>query len=225
MTMTFNSEPVACTLPANARRARVSLIADINSRALLDYRQEGKALYLRYAPEAYAELREIIRLESQCCKFMGFNLQADDKELGLQITAPDAETLSAMVGQFTAVSIGGPQTQKGSMWSGKRAALATAAGGAICVAGCAAVPVVFPTLAVALAGTGGVLGWVNLPGMSIKIIALLAIVAGWAWLALQVIRQSKKPSKLALAGMSAATASFGLAVSSLGPTLISYLRM
>jgi hypothetical protein len=104
-------EPIACTLGTGAYRERLAWIGELNRSALQSARREGARLILAYDPRAAVRVREMIRREQECCAFLDFELNEDEKELTLAITAPEAATgtLDALFDPFlTGASVGGP---------------------------------------------------------------------------------------------------------------------
>jgi hypothetical protein len=76
--------PQSCSLTDAELRARRDAFAKL---PLLDERTEGGATLLRYAdePGAEATLRELVRLEAECCPGIDFSLMKDGGALVLRI--------------------------------------------------------------------------------------------------------------------------------------------
>lgn len=96
------TEPIACTLGAGAYRERLAWIAELNRSALRNVQREGTQLILCYDLQAAGDVREMVRREQECCAFLDFTLNENDKELTLAITAPEAarEALDAVFDPF-----------------------------------------------------------------------------------------------------------------------------
>ena len=103
------TEPIACTLGASAYRERLAWIAELNRSALQRVRREGARLILAYDPRVAARVREMMRRERECCVFLQFDLNEDEKELTLAITAPEAarDMLDALFDPFLALASAG----------------------------------------------------------------------------------------------------------------------
>ena len=72
--MTMDSRLIACTLALDEFGRRRAWIADLARDALRDNRREDLVLRLHYLPEAAARVREMVRMESQCCAFLTFEM-------------------------------------------------------------------------------------------------------------------------------------------------------
>ena len=79
---------IACTLGAGDFKDRVSGIRDLARRSLRNSRRTPLQLELVYGPEALVEVKDLVAKESDCCSFLGFDLQNDDTAVRLTITAP-----------------------------------------------------------------------------------------------------------------------------------------
>ena len=82
--------PIVCTLSATDYRDRLSEIAALSRNALRHAEQRGLTLDLRYAPEAAAQVRQLVEQERACCAFLQFELIEDAHEVRLLVTAPPA---------------------------------------------------------------------------------------------------------------------------------------
>ncbi|KPH05405.1 hypothetical protein AOG23_28285 [Rhizobium acidisoli] len=82
--------PIACTLDANEFKARTELIRTLMSRHLRQATRTALRLNLTYAPEALAEVRELMRMEQACCAFLTFDLTENATGVFVTITAPQA---------------------------------------------------------------------------------------------------------------------------------------
>ena len=94
--------PIACTLAPGAFKDRLASIAALNKDALRKYERRDLVLELRYAPEARERVLEMVRNEQACCAFLAFELDEDENEIRLTITAPE-RAREAADGLFAAV--------------------------------------------------------------------------------------------------------------------------
>jgi hypothetical protein len=100
--------PVACTLtPPDLAKRRAGLFADL-ARRRQEARWLSEGVALRYSSEqgTLALLGEFIRLESQCCPFLRFQLTVEPGggPIWLELTGP------AGTREFLAHEIGDPGT-------------------------------------------------------------------------------------------------------------------
>lgn len=86
---TLEAAPIACTLTRGDFKDRASWIRELASRSLRAARRTPLALHLTYAPEAAAQVRELVRKERSCCAFLIFELGEDPAGVHLTITAPE----------------------------------------------------------------------------------------------------------------------------------------
>ena len=86
---------IACTLGAGDFKDRVDGIQALARRSLLSSRREPLRLYLTYAPEALAEVQELVAKEADCCAFLDFDLRHDADRVDLTITVPAAAMMAA----------------------------------------------------------------------------------------------------------------------------------
>ncbi|TAN02449.1 MAG: hypothetical protein EPN36_16815 [Rhodanobacteraceae bacterium] len=96
------TEPIACTLDADAHRERRAWIAELNRSALRGVRREGARLILTYDLQACGGVREMVHREQKCCAFLRFELHENENAVTLAITAPDraGDTLDALFDPF-----------------------------------------------------------------------------------------------------------------------------
>ena len=104
--MMSRSQPIACTLAPEELRHRRAWIADLSRNALKDHRRDDLVLHLRYLPDAADRVREMVRMERQCCAFLTFETRERPDEVLLTITAPEParEIAAAMFDQFVALT-------------------------------------------------------------------------------------------------------------------------
>jgi hypothetical protein len=81
--------PIACTLPAESRSVRSQdwqrILASATSRSVLN-----DGVRLEFDPDVPVD--ELIRLavaEQECCRFFAFALTIDQRDVGLEVRAPD----------------------------------------------------------------------------------------------------------------------------------------
>ncbi len=88
-----------------------------------------------------------------------------------------------------------------------RTALATS-GGAMACAACCVLPVAFP--AIALAGGGAVLVWIDAATKVMFVAALLSVIGAWGWVVYRARSTGKRTANATLVMMRIATAALGL---------------
>ena len=88
------SVPIACTLtPDELAARRRELLPGLAARAeRIERIADGVRLLFAPAPDLLATIAGVIEAERQCCKFLGFALNAEpnDGPIALIITAPPA---------------------------------------------------------------------------------------------------------------------------------------
>lgn len=104
-----------------------------------------------------------------------------------------------------------------------RTALATS-GGAMACAACCVLPVAFP--AIAVAGGGALLGWIDAATKLMFVAALLSVIGAWGWVIYRARSTGKRTAKATLLMMQAATAvlALGLAFPAYEPFLIKLIK-
>lgn len=215
--------PIACTLTSGEQTERVSWIAALNRDALRSHRRGDLVLELRYAPEARARVREMVRNEEGCCGFLTFDLHEAEDEIRLLITAPEAarEAADGLFEQFVAraaapsCACGGSaparvsaQEPPGSKAVGLTAV--TLSTGAVACGVCCVLPFALP--AAVLASTGPVLAWLVGIHKWVTVLAILAVVGAWGWVIWQSRRTRKRPAASTLVMMTLSTALLTAAV-------------
>jgi hypothetical protein len=82
--------PLACSLDASDLSARQERWRAIGERALRDRGREGDAVRLTFAssPGVEEELRELVRLEGECCAFLDMAVAPGGDEVVLTISGP-----------------------------------------------------------------------------------------------------------------------------------------
>ena len=104
-----------------------------------------------------------------------------------------------------------------------RTALATS-GGAMACAACCVLPVAFP--AIALAGGGAVLIWIDAATKVMFVAALLSVIGAWGWVIYRARSTGKRTAKATRLMMQVATAvlALGLAFPVYEPFLIKLIK-
>ena len=85
---TAEALPIACALGPRQFEDRLTWIAALNREALLDHERRDLILKLRYAPQAYSRVQEMVRGEQKCCAFLDYDLRESTHDVRLTITAP-----------------------------------------------------------------------------------------------------------------------------------------
>jgi len=80
--------PIACTLTAEDYSERTTWIAKLNRESCRSHHQDDLTLELVYDIAASAQVRELVRLEEECCAFLRFTLADAAGEIHLRIDAP-----------------------------------------------------------------------------------------------------------------------------------------
>ncbi len=104
-----------------------------------------------------------------------------------------------------------------------RAALATSGSAMACVA-CCVLPVAFP--AIALAGGGAMLVWIDAATKMMFVAALLSVIGAWGWVIYRARSTGKRTAKTTLLMMQIATAvlALGLAFPVYEPFIIKLIK-
>ena len=97
----MSSKGASCSLSAGDYADRRAAWDRLNARALREQRKTPAGMELRFAREAEADLRELARLEAECCSFADWNVRPDGAEVRLEVTAP-AESVPAVHALFAA---------------------------------------------------------------------------------------------------------------------------
>src|SRR6185503_18601839 len=80
--------PIACTLTGASLEERGRWLRRLGEAALIEGTREGDRLELRFRPAAAADVRELVRAESECCPFLSFEVNGAAGEVGLAVTGP-----------------------------------------------------------------------------------------------------------------------------------------
>jgi hypothetical protein len=204
--------PLACTLNRGELRARRNNMTELNRVALRSYRRDDLRLELLYAPQARAQVLEMIRAERTCCAFLTFDIHEGPNGLRVVVEAPEraraaADALFAALHATTASEGGrgcaaaGPPTDR---VVGVSAAMV--ATGALACGICCVLPFALP--AALLAVSGGVIGWFAKATPWAIAVALIAVLGGWTWVAIESVRTKRKPARSTLLTLGLATGVF-----------------
>jgi hypothetical protein len=87
-----NETPTTCSLKGRELQERLEEIEMLAAKALLHQEAEGERHRLRFrtGPETRRRLEALIAAESECCPFLGLELEAGGTELVLTVTGPAA---------------------------------------------------------------------------------------------------------------------------------------
>ena len=80
--------PIACTLTGASLEERAAWLGRLGEAALIEAVWDGNHLALRFRPEAADDVRELVRAETECCPFLGFEVESRVDQLRLGITGP-----------------------------------------------------------------------------------------------------------------------------------------
>lgn len=85
---TRNAEPLACTVELSEMGPRLERLRKLADTSLQSHQLEGNVLRLAYRPDAAAEVKAIVDLERDCCRFLDFQVHEGNTGVSLTITAP-----------------------------------------------------------------------------------------------------------------------------------------
>jgi hypothetical protein len=224
---TTEAQPIACTLNPGEFKDRLTWTGVLTRDALRSHERRDLVLHLRYAPEVAERVREMVRNEQTCCSFLAFDLHEAPDEIRLTITAPESarEAAGILFEQFVA---GAPPSsacacvlpsasdatspittkQRGAKAAG--VAAVTLATGAVACGACCVLPFAVP--AAVLADTGGILALLADAHAWVTVLAILAVIGAWSWIAWQTVRMRRSPAASTIYVMVAATALLAIAV-------------
>lgn len=81
--------PISCTLTGKNLRDRLAAILALTHDALQGFERRGLVLDLSFAGSAAERVREMVRMEKDCCGFLNFDLREVEQEVRLTIRAPE----------------------------------------------------------------------------------------------------------------------------------------
>jgi hypothetical protein len=95
--MTAESQPpaLACHLDTASYQERARRFAHLNRGFLVESRRVDLGLELTYSLSAIVELRNLVRLEEECCPFLRFQLELAESSIKLSVTVPETARTSA----------------------------------------------------------------------------------------------------------------------------------
>lgn len=98
--------PIACTLYGRSYQERLKWLADLARDGLRSHSRRDLVLDLRYTPEVADRVRDLVRMEGDCCAFLDFELTETSDEVRLTITAPERarEVASELFDEFVSTS-------------------------------------------------------------------------------------------------------------------------
>jgi hypothetical protein len=93
--------PIACTLPPADLRGQAGRWNQLTGRDLTGRTETADGLRLRFRPEGEAELRALVAVESECCRWASWTVTAGPGEVTLDVraTAEGAAVLHEMFRQ------------------------------------------------------------------------------------------------------------------------------
>jgi hypothetical protein len=99
---TRSGVPIACTLEPGSYQRRLAWIAELARDGLRGASREDLRLDLSYASEVASRVREMVRLEQECCAFLTFELTETAEYVRLSIVAPERarDVADALFEQF-----------------------------------------------------------------------------------------------------------------------------
>jgi hypothetical protein len=93
---------IACHLNEGDYQQRARRFADLNREFLMKSHRLELGLELTYSLSATAELRELVRLEEECCPFLRFQLEPAHSSIKLSIAVPERarDSIDALLEPF-----------------------------------------------------------------------------------------------------------------------------
>jgi hypothetical protein len=105
MTTDFGRTPVACTLTSAELAAQRDRWERLAARAMTERSETADGLRICFRPEPGAEdeLRELVAVEKECCRWADWTVEWDDGQIVLAVRAA-GDGIAALHGMFTAMS-------------------------------------------------------------------------------------------------------------------------
>lgn len=100
------SIPVACTLTTGSLAAQRRRWEQLMARALTGREETADGLRLTFRPEAEAELRALVAVETECCAWAAWTVEPTAGAVVLDVRSAD-EGIATVRGMFTAVRSAG----------------------------------------------------------------------------------------------------------------------
>ena len=185
--------PIVCTLGPGAYADRSRWLAELNRTFLRTYQQSGTTLELIYSPAGLAQVRELVRQETECCAFLGFELSEGTDFVRLRITAPSGTQgrMSVLLAPFLAGAARRRHLPSKGIVTG--AAVVAACGI------CCALPLA--SSAVALTSAGSVLLALAGNHRWVSVLALAGVAGGWFIVGWRSVRERRPPARSTLGAM------------------------
>ena len=94
--------PIACSLNAAGQTARRAAWESLAERSLRERQMTARGVQLVFArrPGVQDELRELARLEEECCAFAGWRVEDHGDRVVLDVSAETAGGVSALQAMF-----------------------------------------------------------------------------------------------------------------------------
>jgi hypothetical protein len=89
LTMNTEGPAIACTLELQEMGPRSERLRRLAGTSLQSHQLEGNVLRLAYRPDAASEVKAVVDLERDCCRFLDFHVQEGASRVDLTITAPE----------------------------------------------------------------------------------------------------------------------------------------
>ncbi len=90
LTVPANNTPaLACTLELQEMGPRLECLRRLAATSLQSHQLDGNVLHLAYRPEAWSEVKAVVDLERDCCRFLDFQVKERPSTVNLTITAPE----------------------------------------------------------------------------------------------------------------------------------------
>jgi hypothetical protein len=83
-----SSEPVACSLSGPQMATRQETMRRVFAGGLVDFERSGSTLRLCFQRRYEHDVRELARLEGECCPFLDIRVAARDPHAVLVLSAP-----------------------------------------------------------------------------------------------------------------------------------------
>jgi len=105
MTTHHSTPPVACTLASADLAAQGQRWERLAARAMTERTETADGLRMSFRPEpgAEKELRALVAVENECCRWADWTVEADDGQIVLAVRA-SADGVTALHGMFAGLS-------------------------------------------------------------------------------------------------------------------------
>jgi len=104
MTVYDSTPPVACTLTSADLAAQSQRWERLAARAMAGRTEtaDGLRMFFRPEPGAEEELRELVAVENECCRWADWTVEVDDAQLVLAVRAV-GDGITALHGMFAGI--------------------------------------------------------------------------------------------------------------------------